>query len=386
MIDMLTAVTFEMDDAATAVAEIAAQLELTTKLRKNAVGIISCYPEFLETEVAKAICGSLPFDVLGCTTMGNGNSAGQGQMMLSLAVLTSDEVSFSAAVSAPLGKKEYLDHLKEVYQRAAAALPEKPSLLISFAPMVDYLSGDVMIEALNDISGGLPIFGTLPSDHTTDYSQSHTIFNGELYGDAMPLLLLSGPVNPRFFIISIPEKNRQKQQAIITSSEGNVLHKVNDMPLLDYLATLGISSSTGMDSIKIVPFVVDYNDGTTPVARGIYRFMSDGSAMCGGLMPCHSTLSIGSLEYDDVISTAKEIIGKALAVPDVNCLLIFSCICRGWALGMDTMAELETVREAVNGAVPYAMCYAGGEICPVYNEQGETFNRFHNYTCVLCAL
>ena len=53
---------------------------------------------------------------------------------------------------------------------------------------------------------------------------------------------------------------------------------------------------------------------------------------------------------------------------------------------MDTMAELETVREAVNGAVPYAMCYAGGEICPVYNEQGETFNRFHNYTCVLCAL
>lgn len=385
MIAMSTAATFEIDDAAVAVAEITAQLDLSGTLRKNSVGIMSCYPEFLETGVAKAICDSLPFDVVGCTTMNNGTPDEQGQMMLSLAVLTSDEVSFSAAVSSPM-TKNYMDPLNDVYQSAASALPEKPSMLIAFVPVVDYLSGDIVIEALNDISGGLPIFGTLPSDHTTDYSQSYTIFNGERHSAAMPLLLLSGPVTPRFFVVSIPEKNRQKQQAIITSSEGNVLHTVNDMPLLSYLETLGISSSTGVDGIKIIPFVVDYNDGTTPVVRGIYRFTPDGSAMCGGRMPRDSTLSIGSLEHDDVVGTAREITEKTLAVPGINCLLIFSCICRGWALGMDAMAELDTVRDTVNGTVPYFMCYAGGEICPVYNQEGESFNRFHNYTCIVCAL
>lgn len=385
MIAMLTATTFEIDDAAVAVAEIAAQLDVPNALRRNSVGIMSCYPEFLETDVAKAICDSLPFDVVGCTTMSNGTAGERGQMMLSLTVLTSDDVSFSAALSSPMAK-DNMAPLEEVFHSAASALPEKPSLLIVFVPVVDYLSGDIVIEALNDISGGLPIFGGLPSDHTTDYSQSYTIFNGERHSAAMPLLLLSGPVTPRFFVISIPEKNLQKQQAIISSSEGNVLHTVNGMPLLSYLETLGISSSTGVDTVKIIPFVVDYNDGTTPVVRGIYRITPEGSAMCGGRMPCNSTLSIGSLEHDDVVATAKEIMEKALATPSTSCLLIFSCICRGWSLGLDTMAEFDMVRDTVNGAVPYSICYAGGEICPVYNQQGESFNRFHNYTCVVCAL
>lgn len=383
MIAMFTASTFEIDDAA--VAEITAQLDVPNTLRKNSVGIMTCYPEFLETNVAKAICDSLPFDVVGCTTMSNGTPDEQGQMMLSLAVLTSDEVSFSAAVSAPM-TREHMAPLEDVFQSAASALPEKPSLLIAFVPVVDYLSGDIVIEALNGISGGVPIFGALPSDQTTDYSQSYTIFNGERHSAAMPLLLLSGPVSPRFFIISIPEVNLQKQQASITSSEGNMLHTVNDMPLLSYLETLGISSSTGVDTVKIIPFVVNYNDGTTPVVRGIYRITPEGSAMCGGRMPRNSTLSIGSLEHDDVVGTARDIMETTLAAPGIRCLLIFSCIGRGWSLGLDAMAELDTVRDTVNGAVPYAMCYAGGEICPVYNQKGESFNRFHNYTCIVCAL
>ncbi len=387
MITMLTATTFEIDDAASAIAEIASQLDLGNKMRKYSAGIVTCYQEFVETGVLKAICESLPFSVVGCTTMSSGTADEQGQMLLSLAVLTSDEVAFSTALSEPMSK-EYMPQLESVYQRAAAALPADvatPSMLVPFVPIIDYLGGDIVIEALNGISGGLPIFGTLPSDNTTDYSKSYTIFNGGHYSDAMPLLMLSGPVNPRFYVVSIPEKKRQKQQAIITSSEGNILHKVNDLPLLDYLETLGISSATGVDSVKIIPFVVDYNDGTTPVVRGIYRFTPEGSAMCGGQMPCNSTLSIGALEHDDVIETSKELISKAMATPNASCLLIFSCICRGWALGLDDLAEMAIVRDTLNGAMPYIMCYSGGEICPVYNEKDESFNRFHNYTCIVCA-
>ena len=66
-------------------------------------------------------------------------------------------------------------------------------------------------------------------------------------------------------------------------------------------------------------------------------------------------------------------------------VFIFSCICRAWVLGMDPLAELLEVGRA-SADVAYHMCYSGGEICPVYNEKGQIFNRFHNYTCVVCTL
>ena len=384
MLTLLTAHTFEIDEAEAAIAEIHEQLDLANKKMQHAVGVMACYPEFLDSGVAKAICDSLPFDVVGTTTMASGTSGDRGTMMFALSVITSDTVSFTAVVTDSLAD-DHVAPIAAAYNKAIAAQPEAPSMVLAFAPVMNYLSGDVIIETLNNISGDLPMFGTLPSDHTNDYSQTFVIFNGEKYDSSMAMAFLTGPITPKFYVVSIPEEKRQKQNAIITSSEGNVLHRVNDMPLLNYLETLGLADSSSVDTAKIVPFIVDYNDGTTPVVRGIYRFTPEGSAMCGGLMPLHSTLSVGYIDHDDVVSSTKELIQTIMTESKPQMMLVISCICRGWALGMDVLAEMEIVEEESQG-VPYLMSYSGGEICPVYNEKRQTFNRFHNYTCVICTL
>ena len=383
MVTMLTAHTFELDDIEAAVSEIVSQLDLENKQRKYSAGILSCYPEFLETGVVKAVCDRMPFDIVGCTTLGCGTPGAHGLMMLSLSVLTSDEVVFATALSSPL-VDGHMKAMEDAYACASAALPDNPSMMIPMVPLVSGLSNDVVIDALDAISGGLPIFGTLPSDDTSDYSQSFVLYNGESFAGSMAMLLLSGPITPQFFIVSIPDGKRQKQEALITSSEGCIVHEVNGMPIVEYLQTIGLCKATDLDVVKIVPFIVDFNDGTTPVARGIYRFTPEGSAVCGGHMPLNATLAIGSLESEDVVSSTRKMIETVLADKNITSLLAFSCLCRGWALGVDALAELNAVGKAAKD-VPHLMLYSGGELCPVYDEQGKTCNRFHNYTCILCA-
>ena len=384
MLTMLTAYTAEIDDIAIAVDEVLEQLDLKNSLQKHSVGILSCYSEFLETGVVKAICDSLPFDVIGCTTMASGTNRQNEIMILSLCVLTSDDVSFATSQSASLSVEHYATFMGDAYRKAADTLPDKPALVIPIFPALSFITGESLVETLDTISSGLPVFGTLPCDNTNDYSQSFVIYNGETAEKSMALLLLSGPISPKFHIVSIPEEKRQKQNAIITSSDGNLLHSVNNLPLLQYLETLGLCEASNVETAKIVPFIVDYNDGTTPVVRGIYSFTAEGSAICGGLMPLGGTLSIGSLDSPDVINSINTLMEEVHSRKDASAMLIFSCICRGWALGTDMLAELDRVRESTH--LPYMMCYSGGEVCPVYNTQGDFFNRFHNYTCIICTL
>ena len=385
MITMLTASTLEIDEVDVAVAEILEQLDLGNGLRKHAVAILSCYPEFIDTGVVKALCKSLPCDVVGCTTLASGTARQNGTMMLAVQVITSDEVSFATAISAPLTRESNFDPMKDAYMEASAKLPGAPAMAIPLLPVLDFVNSDSLVEALDEISSGLPLFGTLPCDHTTNYGQSFLVHNGEVFENRLVLLLLSGPISPRFHIVSLSEERGEKQHAIITASDGNILREVNGVPLLKYLETIGLCDEANVETAKVVPFIVNYNDGTTPVVRGIYRFTPDGNAMCGGRVPCNSTLSIGAVDYNDVISSTKRLLTEVRAREGVNLILGFSCICRGWVLGTDVLAEFDCVQEAC-GDIPYLMFYSGGEICPVYNEEGQHFNRFHNYSCIVCTL
>ena len=64
--------------------------------------------------------------------------------------------------------------------------------------------------------------------------------------------------------------------------------------------------------------------------------------------------------------------------------LIFGKDKRSVTLGIDQRAEGEKVRELIDGKMVYQLCYSGGEICPVYDENGKTTNRFHNFSFVVC--
>ncbi|MDR1979253.1 MAG: FIST C-terminal domain-containing protein [Synergistaceae bacterium] len=388
MLKMRNAYTSEIDDADAAVADILGQIDLKEGVLKNSVGILACNGEYVEVGAVEEICKRLPFEVIGCTTLGSAACGAYGPELLCLTILTSDDVTFSTVCTAPLvsgDAAEVRNSLKEAYDEARAKLSGDPSLIFAILPILTEVGGSTVLKELDGVSGGIPIFGTLSSDQSVSYQESRTIYNGASHQYSAAMILARGDVNPKFHITALPEKNIQKQKAIITESEGCLLKRINDMPLLDYLATLGLTKESGLEATNTVPFLVDYGLGTSPVALGMYKITDEGYAVCGGEMPVGATLSIGMIDYEGIMETAALTVENALNRDEINGLLMFPCLTRNHMLSPNSMDEMKKVNALISQKVPYMLCYSGGEICPVYGEDGKLYNRFHNYTFTACV-
>lgn len=390
MIKAFTAYTDEVDDIESAVAQIQEQLAVKENLLAHSVGIVSCYSDFVTSGVLQAICDALPFDIVGTTTLGSTADGTEDEILLTLMVLTSDDVAFATGLSAPIDA-ENVDILREAYAKAAGTLTEKPALMLSFAPLLMNVGGDFFVHALDEITGGVPNFGTIAVDHHQDYHEATVLYNGQAYRDRYAFILLCGSVQPKFYVASISSEKVFQEKGVVTASQGNQLQTVNNMPVADFLVSLGLQknedgSITGVNSF---PFVMDLNDGTMPIVRVMFALTPEGYAVCGGDVPVGATLSVGSIDAAEVVSTTEQRLKEALAADSHQCLLIYSCVGRYFAMGYNPTGEIESIQALLQGSgLPYHFAYSGCEICPVSRGNGApaTMNRSHNDTCVICAL
>ena len=381
MIKTLTACTREIDDAAVAIAEIKKTLDIEKNLLKNSLGIISCFTEFDESGVLKAICDALPFECIGTTSSLCAAGPEIDQIILVITVLTSDDCNFkTTAIPVDDGYKESIN------QRLSGFLnetQEKPVFFLSYFPLINAISGDMMLSAIDSVTGGIPLFGTAAIDHTMDYSMSKTIHNGQMFREAIVLGAVYGKPNFMFEIASIDESRIRSQKAIITKSNGNVLISVNEKTAIDYFEGIGVTKDELSIGLGIIPLVVDLKDGTKPVARAVFALTDEGYAVCGGIMPEGAALTIARIDKNDVLQTTENTL-KPLVTND-GVILSYSCLARFLALGATNKAEAEKVRDVV-GKLKYHYACSGGEICPLADAHGKFKNIYHNYTNVICKL
>src|SRR5215475_3446339 len=99
MIKLFTAFTRDADNSAEAVKEIKNQLNLEENQLAHSAALIFCHIEFIESGIAAAICKALPFDTLGCTAQYFALRKEADEIMLTAALLTSDDIEFAAGVS-----------------------------------------------------------------------------------------------------------------------------------------------------------------------------------------------------------------------------------------------------------------------------------------------
>jgi len=384
-VKVINAWTLELDEPEIAVSEILEQLDLEKNVLKNSVGFITCGYDFIETGMVKVICEALPFDVVGCTTLTNANNEEAGTMLFCLTVLTADDCQFATAVTDSL-TEDMEGAISAGALKAKSGLGQPAKMALAFLPLFG-IGGEIMLTALDKALEGAPIFGTVGCDHdTAEYSNTYTIHNGECYKDRLSFLLISGNVTPRFVVASTSDQNLRKQHAVITSSEGCLLKQVNNMPARDYFESVGLVSGKGVEGMSSVPFVVDYSDGTQPIARAIYGLNEDGSAACGGVMPEGGTLYIGRMDFEDILHTAEKSLEKLLETDDANGIILFPCLGRNMVLAMDPLAEIDTVKKIISDRLPWHLAYSAGECCPVYSKNGLLVNRFHNFTFIGCVI
>lgn len=101
-------------------------------------------------------------------------------------------------------------------------------------------------------------------------------------------------------------------------------------------------------------------------------------------MPINATLSISSIDYENVMTTSAGIIERILEKQEVHGALLFSCVGRNYVLGTRTLDEMKLLSDKLSGAVPFQAAYSGGEICPLVDNDRIMKNRFHNDTIIAC--
>jgi hypothetical protein len=378
--------TSEIDAPETAVAEIIAQLNLEHRALKNSIGLLSCYAEFIDSGVVAALAEALPFPIAGTTTIAAATGAGQGEMSLFLTVLTADDVEFVAGVTGPFSAEDEAP-FRVAWAETGARRSDRPALMLSFAPLLMNVAADFYAEVWAGVAGNIPNFGTLAVDHNQDYHESRTILGAEAWRDRYVFVLCYGELKPKFFIGGISEDRAFREKGVVTSSLGNLLKEVNGVSVGEYLTGIGIPRDAQGDLVGInsYPFILDFNDGTQPIIRVMFAVTPDGSAVCGGKMPVGATLTVGTIDGNEVLETSAAVFNQALEAAEGKTMLIFSCIGRYFAQGFNTMAEIEKARKILKDT-PFSFVYSGGELCPVYGKDGGLTNRSHNDTMVICVL
>ena len=383
--------TYEIDDPEIAVEEIKSQLGKKIKLLQNTVGIIMCHTEFISSGVIKELRKSLPFDFAGVTTSSQAVNGQAGELMLTIFVMTSDEVWFRTGVTGSV-EDGIAGPAKTAFEEATAGAPEIPKLALIFLPLILKYAGDAYINVWEQLIPNVPVFGTIAIDDTLTYEGSETVYNGENYKSAMPFVLCYGSINPRFLIGTLPQDKVMPYKGEITKSNGPFVEEINNVNAYKYFESIGfVNKGSLAENFLFVPFVIDQKkrldyDGI-PVVRGHASFTEDGTAIFRGDVDEGSTFTLLKIDSDDILKTTLQKINQVNELQDVNGVLLFPCMVRRMMTQrINPLIELETVRDTINPDIPFMMGYAGGEICPTSVKNNIPANRFHNYSLVILVV
>jgi hypothetical protein len=383
--------TYEIDDANIAVAEIKAGLE-AFPLMEHSVGIIMCDPEYVDSGVCEAVCAALPFPVAGATTMTQAVDGGIGILMLTVLVLTGDDVFFSVAATAEItAGNDALTPTRACFEEAVKALPSEPKLILAFPPLIAENAGDAYVEALTALCPGVPIFGMLATSDSIALDDCSTLCNGAASPTKMSLIVAAGAIEPRFLIATVNDDNKTNYSGEITNSEENIVREINGLSPYEYFANIGLAKDGKLDpGLQSVPILIDFKkrgdyDGV-PVVRLIVRHDENGDAIFRGYMYQNSVFTVINSAAEDVLQSSAELAEKIKAIQDRRATLIFSCVVRRMTFGAEPLIEAAMTEEKLRGSSPFMLAYAGGEICPTSVRAEGVTNRFHNYSVIACIL
>jgi len=384
MIKVLTASTYELDDSEKAVQEILGQINPKTTLLKNSAAMLFCHIKFIEMGVMEKICKSLPFDVVGCTSLYFALPKIEGEIMLAITVLTSDDTEFAAGICDPLTQENAEGNIHALYQKTASSLSGPPTLAFAFPPTLFHLTIDIMSAALDKACGGLPVFGTVALDIGAHIRNPKTIYQGTAYADCMALLLFKGPVKPHFIFRRFPEGASLAQDAVITRANGAEIISINNEPAASFLQGIGLIQSVFSQAI---PLVIADSEGNNQEVVVVQKITGEGTLICGRHIPVGGILDIGAITADYVLESARALIREIKKDEDkTRFSIIISCFLRTIVLG-GAATEVNLIQQELgNSPGGYLYLNSGGELCPRYTKSGETVNQALQYAVIACQL
>ena len=258
MVKAASLYTFETENPEAALNDIRAQLAEKLKLQKYTAGILHCGYDAMESGAASHICEGLDFPVVGCTTVAQAVNDEMGSWMLTLMVLTSDDVKFFEAHT-----EGFMEDLEGALVRSFPAEAQNDpafplKLILAFPPVREKCAGDDYANCFKHICENVPLFGSLAvEDEILDFSRNATLCNGQYFQEECTYLLLCGNVTPRFFVDIPSVESHLMEAGIITGSERNLLLEVDGVRAVQFFEHAGLAQNGVLSGgVEYVPFIV----------------------------------------------------------------------------------------------------------------------------------
>ena len=330
------------------------------------------------------VAGGAP--VVGCSTAGEISSSGPGDA--SVVVMALGGPGFTVATgAADAGDGQ----LREASAAAAACVgqlgaAEHRVLLL----LTDGLAGDqqeVVRGAYQTVGAEIPLVGGCAGDGLK-MKGTFQLCGTEVLTNAVVAAAIASDAP-----IGIGVRHgwrRVGQPMLVTSSAGNRVNQLDDLPALDvYLERLNAPEEARRDPAAFTAFALTHPLGLSRRSGEEVRFVAeanfeDRSLMCIAQVPQGGQAWIMEGDDESVLSATDEACGEAIRAlgdhPPLG-LLAFDCIARRGVLG-DPGIEQEVQRiSGYAGGAPVAGFYTYGEIARTHGISG-----FHNQTLVVLAL
>ncbi|MCL1893448.1 MAG: FIST C-terminal domain-containing protein [Holophagaceae bacterium] len=383
--------TFELDSPELALEEIKTQLAEKIVLQKNTVGIVMCHPEFILSGILQHIGENLPFDLAGVTTSSQCVNDEVGEQILTIFVMTSDDVQFVAGITESV-EEDVENPVQVAFGKVPPGMVGGPKLILAFPPLLIQYAGEAYIRAFEKVAPNVPVYGTLAVDDNVDFRDSQTIYRDTCSKNAMSYVLCYGNINPRFIVGSLPLEKTLPFKGTVTKSSGPFVQTINDISSYKYFEGIGAAKHGILsESYLFVPFAIhqkqrsDY-DGI-PVIRVLTTFTEEGAAIFRGDVDEGSTFTMLNNNDSDILDNSKQNAEQINKLEDVAGAMLFSCIIRRMVtIHPNSVAELQNVRNSISPNIPFMMGYAGGEICPTSIRDGVPANRFHNHSLIILVV
>jgi hypothetical protein len=411
MIKTITVATEEIDNIEVAVSSLKEKIS-ENELLQNTVGIVAFHREFELSGVVETLLTGFDFPIIGITTVLNGINTPNGEthiyseheLLLSLMVMTSDDVFFDVSITDELLCQTPEAHRCETAIAACDAVlskpfmdfdVKKPKAIFIFTPNYTVGHGGHIVDTISEMFPEIPLFGAAAVDDSVSFKEDSFIVTnvGGTYKksyNAVGFIKIYGNANPKFYSVAISDRKILGKQTVITSAKDRKIFSLNEKPVVEFLNSLGLTDFLIQSGAISELSLMIKEDDTMPVySRTMLDFDKENGVMeCGAFVKEGSLLHIGLFERADMLSVAEDAIKSAVTTAEnenLNLMFVFSCATRYVVFGADNLSELELLSK-FSGNLPYLMAYAGGELCPVLKKDGQNVNRYNNQSFSICVM
>ncbi len=368
-------------DTEEALNEIVEQCQKKLGERQPKAGIIFSARDLEHDHILEGIDDAWPgLELIGCTTDGEISSElGFREDSITLVLFGSDRIEFAAGLGRDVSKDiPAACRFGIETAKAKSALP--PAICITL-PESMTTSAQQIVEALGQHLGpNVPVIGATAGDGWR-LESTRQFCGREVCSDAVPVLLLSGPL-----VYSVAVESGWEpvgEPGLVTRSVGSVLREIDGRPAVDFYrrflgetaaptpeCPLAILDEQGdVECLRSTNGVVDADTGAITYFGDIREgtmvqiTVADRSAILAG---CTASIQKAFADYPH---------GKT---PDAA--LFFSCAGRKLLLGTRTTEEFGIIESVIGTQIPICGFYGYGEIGP--RDTNDETSKYHNATFV----